>query len=73
MSSLNNSPEIPFTSIQSAAPNIDILINYLEANDNGKYLYRGQTEFWAGPLFPSGYRRYKKTGKVFTKESSDIN
>lgn len=47
------------------------MTEYLRSQDNGRFCYRGQTHIWPGPLIPSAYRRYRKTGAIYDRESHD--
>jgi hypothetical protein len=62
---------LPYTSERDSAPDLDSLLEYLRGDDNGSFLYRGQTRLWPGPLFPSAFRRYEKTGVVYTRDSDE--
>jgi hypothetical protein len=57
----------------AAAPNINVLMNYLESLEDfsSGYIYRGQVREWDGPLIPSLYRRSIKLQRVFTDESAE--
>lgn len=55
-----------------AAKNINILLEYLLNTEKGKkYIYRGQTKNWPGPLMPSIYRRSIQGEKLFDNKSDE--
>ena len=62
---------LPYTSEHDPAKDIKSLLNFLYDQDNGQFLYRGQTCNCPGPLLPSAHRRYQKTGAIYTCESKE--
>lgn len=60
-----------YSSKERAAPSLNSLLDYLSTEDNGNYYYRGQTKHWPGPLFPSGYRNYRRTGNTYSNSSKE--
>jgi len=49
--------ERPFATPASAAKNASALYRYLKDSDGqGRYVYRGQTAYYSGPLLPSAFR-----------------
>jgi hypothetical protein len=55
-----------------AAPASDVgeVVAYLQGLHCDQFVYRGQTRSWPGPLFPSAFRLYKKTGQVFHRDET---
>ncbi len=57
---------------KKAAENINLLLEYLQNKELGrKYIYRGQTRNWSGPLVPSIYRRSIHGDKLFNNKSKE--
>ncbi len=57
-----------YQSPAKAAPNIQTLLDALSRMERGakKYIYRGQTKEWPGPLFPSLFRKSIRLRREFT-------
>lgn len=68
-----DSTRLPYTSERAPAPSLWSLVDFLAAEDNGQYLYRGQTRLFDRPLFPSAFRRYRKTGTVYNSDSREYS
>lgn len=56
----------PFTDPRCPASGIGELILYLKSTDNQRYLYRGQTRAYPGPLLPSEFRRVLRDEPTIT-------
>lgn len=62
---------LPYTTPEDPASSIDALVEYLLARDGGDCVYRGETRVWPGPLTPSAFRRYHRTGAAYTAGSPE--
>ena len=61
-----------FSEPQKAAKNINVLLEYLQNEESGrKYIYRGQTRNWPGPLLPSVYRRSIQGSTLYNDKSKE--
>lgn len=54
-----------------AAParELEELLAFLRREHCDRFLYRGQTKVYPRPLLPTGYRPYRRTGKVYDRTS----
>src|SRR5882724_11108979 len=64
---------IPYSQPGSAARDAVELLDYLERHHAPQYVYRGQTREYAFPLFPSGYRFKRVTGRVYGSNSPEYH
>jgi hypothetical protein len=62
-----------YGSIEEAAPDVDTLLELLRGEHRDGFLYRGQTEAYPHPLFPSAYRRYRRTHATYTRRSDEFS
>jgi hypothetical protein len=62
----------PFTTPESAAPDIDVLLRHLRQSHSAAYLYRGQVQHYESPLLPSQFRRELHVKSIFTRESPEF-
>ncbi len=57
----------PFTDLRCPASGIGELTDYLKRTDDQRYLYRGQTHAYAGPLLSSAFRRVLRDEPTITE------
>jgi hypothetical protein len=62
----------PFTTPQTAAPDIDVVLRYLHDSHGDGCLYRGQSQQFDARLLPSQFRRDLKTKTIFTRSSPEF-
>jgi hypothetical protein len=61
---------IRFKQESEPARSIGELVAFLQNEHKPKFVYRGQTKSRPFPLFPSAFRYYVQTGKIFSRTSS---
>jgi hypothetical protein len=68
---MSSAAALPYTFERDPPPDLGSLLDVLLAEDNGRFLYRGQTRLWPEPLLPCAFRRHQKTGSVYTPDSTE--